>query len=87
LNEEFVFNLGCAIGTYANLHKVKTMSVGRDCRLSSDAFHNFLIKGLNSCGIETVDIGLCATPMLYFSIRHLKTGGGVMVTAAIIPRI
>ncbi len=82
LNEEFVFNLGRAIGTYADQHKVKIMSVGRDCRLSSDAYHNFLIKGLNSCGIETIDIGLCATPMLYFSIRHLKTGGGVMVTGS-----
>ncbi|MEN6331354.1 MAG: phosphomannomutase/phosphoglucomutase [Smithella sp.] len=82
LNEEFVFNLGRAIGTYADQNKVKTMSVGRDCRLSSDAYQNFLIKGLNSCGIETVDIGLCATPMLYFSIRHLKTDGGVMVTGS-----
>jgi len=82
LNEEFVFNLGRAIGTYADQHKVKTMSIGRDCRLSSDAYHNFLIQGLNSCGIETIDIGLCATPMLYFSIRHLKTDGGVMVTGS-----
>ena len=48
LNEEFVFNLGRAIGTYADQHKVKTMSIGRDCRLSSDAYHNFLIQGLNS---------------------------------------
>jgi phosphomannomutase/phosphoglucomutase len=82
LNEEFVFDLGRAIGTYAILHNVKSMSIGRDCRLSSDAYHNFLIKGLSSCGIETIDIGLCATPMLYFSIRHLKTDGGVMVTGS-----
>ena len=82
LNEEFVFDLGRAIGTYANLHNVKSMSIGRDCRLSSDAYHNFLIKGLSSCGIETIDIGLCATPMLYFSIRHLKTDGGVMITGS-----
>ncbi len=82
LNEEFVFDLGRAIGTYATLHNVKSMSIGRDCRLSSDAYHNFLIKGLSSCGIETIDIGLCATPMLYFSIRHLKTDGGVMITGS-----
>jgi phosphomannomutase / phosphoglucomutase len=82
LNEEFVFNLGRTIGTYATLHNVKTMSIGRDCRLSSADYHNFLIKGLGSCGIETIDIGLCATPMLYFSIRHLKTDGGVMITGS-----
>lgn len=82
LNEDFIFDLGCAIGTYATMHYVKSMTIGRDCRLSSDDYHNFLIKGLNSCGIETIDIGICATPMLYFSIRHLKTDGGVMITGS-----
>jgi phosphomannomutase/phosphoglucomutase len=32
--------------------------------------------------METIDIGLCATPMLYFSIRQFNTGGGVMVTGS-----
>jgi phosphomannomutase / phosphoglucomutase len=82
LNEEFVFNLGRTIGTYAALNRVKNMTIGRDCRLSSDAYHNFLIKGLNAAGINTIDIGLCATPMLYFSIRHLHVGGGVMITGS-----
>lgn len=82
LNEGFIFNLGRAIGTYAKSHDVKTMSIGRDCRLSSDEYHSFLIRGLNSSGITTIDIGLCATPMLYFSIRHLKLEGGVMITGS-----
>jgi len=81
-NEEFVFNLGRVIGTYAAQHKIKNMTIGRDCRLSSDAYHNFLIKGLNSSGIDIIDIGLCATPMLYFSIRNLHVGGGVMITGS-----
>ncbi|MDI6743130.1 MAG: phosphomannomutase/phosphoglucomutase, partial [Smithella sp.] len=51
-------------------------------RLSSDTYRNFLIKGLNAAGINTIDIGLCATPMLYFSIRHLRVGGGVMITGS-----
>ncbi len=82
LNEDFIFNLGRAIGTYAVRRRIKNMTIGRDCRLSSDAYHNFLIKGLNSSGINTIDIGLCATPMLYFSIRHLHVGGGVMITGS-----
>ncbi len=82
LNEDFVFHLGRAIGTYAKRKKIKNMTIGRDCRLSSDAYHNYLIKGLNTAGINTIDIGMCATPMLYFSIRHLKIGGGVMVTGS-----
>ena len=82
LNEEFVFNLGRAIGTYAAGYKIKKMTIGRDCRLSSHDYHNFLIQGLNSSGIEIIDIGLCATPMLYFSIRHLNVEGGVMITGS-----
>ena len=82
LNEDFVFNLGRAIGTYALRKRVRNMTIGRDCRLSSDAYHNFLIQGLNAAGINTIDIGLCATPMLYFSIRHLRVGGGVMITGS-----
>jgi phosphomannomutase / phosphoglucomutase len=82
LNENFVFNLGRAIGTYAARNRIKNMTIGRDCRLSSDSYHNFLIKGLHASGINTIDIGLCATPMLYFSIRHLRVGGGVMITGS-----
>jgi phosphomannomutase/phosphoglucomutase len=82
LYEEFVVNLGRAIGTYALQNKIKIMTVGRDCRLSSDAYHRYLISGLNAAGIDTIDIGLCATPMLYFSIRHCNAGGGVMITGS-----
>ena len=82
LNEEFVFNLGRTIGTYAARHRIKKMTIGRDCRLSSDDYHHFLIKGLNLAGIETIDIGLCATPILYFSIRRLNVEGGVMITGS-----
>ncbi|MEE9912620.1 MAG: phosphomannomutase/phosphoglucomutase [Deltaproteobacteria bacterium] len=82
LYEEFVIDLGRSIGTYALRSNVHTMTVGHDCRLSSDAYHRYIIQGLNSAGIDTIDIGLCATPMLYFSIRHCQTGGGVMVTGS-----
>jgi phosphomannomutase / phosphoglucomutase len=82
LNEEFVFNLGRAIGTYARSKNISQMTVGHDCRLSSPDFYNYIIRGLNSTGINTIGIGLCATPMLYFSIRHLDVSGGVIVTGS-----
>ena len=77
LNEDFVFHLGRAIGTYARAKRIRNMTVGRDCRLSSDDYRRFLIAGLNAAGIDTIDIGLCATPMLYFSIRQLIPDGHV----------
>jgi len=82
LTEDFVHDLGRAIGTYAAARGVKSMTLGRDCRLSSDAFRLAMKNGLVSTGLHVTDIGLCATPMLYFSIRHFKTDGGVMVTGS-----
>jgi len=82
LNADFVFDLGRAIGAYAAREGVKRMTVGRDCRLSSESYSQALCSGVNASGIDVIDIGLCATPMLYYSIRHLNTGGGVMITGS-----
>ena len=82
LNPEFVYDLGRSVGTYAVRHGVKTMTLGRDCRLSSEAYHDAIGRGIVSTGVNVIDIGLCVTPMLYFSIRHLHTEGGVMVTGS-----
>lgn len=81
-NEEFVMHLGRAIGSYALRQNMKRMTVGRDCRLSSETYHRCLISGLTDAGVDAIDIGLCATPLLYFSIRHCGADGGVMVTAS-----
>ena len=82
LDDDFVRDLGRAIGTYAGAHGVTTMAVGRDTRISSEAFQGLMIAGITSTGIDVTDIGLCATPILYFAIRHLHAGGGVMVTGS-----
>ena len=82
LNDDFVGELGKAVGTYAALRGVKTMTLGRDCRLSSEAYQQAVKRGLMSTGLDVIDIGLCATPMLYFSIRRLQADGGVMVTGS-----
>jgi phosphomannomutase/phosphoglucomutase len=81
-NFDFVYNLGRSIGTYAIPRGVKTMTFGMDCRLSSPEYCNAIGKGVNSTGINIINVGLCATPMLYFSIRHFNADGGVMVTGS-----
>ena len=82
LTPGLVEKLGRAVGTYAASHAVTTMTLGRDCRLSSGALGEAMKRGLLSTGLDVIDIGTCATPILYFSVRHLKTGGGVMVTGS-----
>lgn len=82
LNPDVVYALGRAIGTYAVRHKVRQMTLGRDCRLSSEAYQGAVSRGIMAAGVDIIDIGLCATPMLYFSIRHLGVDGGVMITGS-----
>lgn len=77
-----VLLLGKGIGTYLRRAGNTTISVGRDCRLTSDDYAGQLIEGLKSTGCRVVDIGVCPTPVSYFSIRNLPTEGSVMVTAS-----
>ncbi len=82
LTPDFVHLLGRAIGAYAISHGVKTMILGRDCRLSSENYQDAVCRGVRCAGIDVTDIDLCATPMLYFAIRHFRSDGGVMVTGS-----
>src|SRR5262249_32284097 len=59
-----------------------TVSVGRDCRLTSDELAESLINGITKGGIDVVRIGVCPTPLTYFSIFHLNLDGGIMVTGS-----
>jgi phosphomannomutase/phosphoglucomutase len=60
----------------------KELVVGRDGRLSSKAFSEAVMEGLTSTGCNLVEIGLCPTPVYYFSLFHLEKDGGMMVTGS-----
>ncbi len=55
--------------------------VGRDMRLSSPALHKAFIAGATTAGAQVIDLGLVATPQLYFASGSLKLPG-VMITAS-----
>ncbi|MBI3208798.1 MAG: phosphomannomutase/phosphoglucomutase [Candidatus Solibacter usitatus] len=74
--------LGRGFGTYLLRAGVKHITLGRDCRMSGDRLHAALLTGLLSTGIEVTDIGTVPTPLLYYSVFHLHTGGGVMITGS-----
>ena len=77
-----VKKIGKAIGSMALSKDQKIICVGYDGRLSSPSLANELIEGMTSTGINVINIGLCTTPMLYFSNFHLSTKTGVMITGS-----
>jgi len=82
LTPDIVRRLGQGFGTHIAQVGRKALVVGRDGRLSSKDFSEALIKGLISTGCDVVDVGLCPTPVYYFSIFHLDKDGGMMVTGS-----
>ncbi len=82
LTEDDVERLGRAIGTYLCRQGAKKLTLGRDCRLTSDRYAEKLMAGLLATGCRVINIGVCPTPVLYFSIYHLEAEGGVMITAS-----
>jgi len=81
-DDEFVRDLGRAYATILHRAGKKTITIGRDCRLSSPRLHDLLLEGLLPSGINVVDVGVVATPLLYFSVLHWKMDGGVMITGS-----
>lgn len=82
LTDEDVYALSRAIGTYLSQHNSRDLTVGRDCRLSSDRISEIVIRGLVEAGMNVTDIGVVPTPVFYFSLFNLDADGGVMITAS-----
>ena len=58
------------------------VAVGRDVRLHSEKLCNRLIEGIISTGVNVTDLGVCPTPLLYFSLHNIDVNGGIMITGS-----
>ncbi|MFC1690852.1 phosphomannomutase/phosphoglucomutase [Nanoarchaeota archaeon] len=84
IDEEGVVVIGKAFGTY--LEGKGTITVGGDIRTTTPKFKEAFIKGITSTGVNVIDVGICSTPALYFSIFHHKSDGGAQITASHNPK-
>ncbi len=85
LTEETAELIGKAFASYllksVNKDRAK-VTVGRDARLHSPVIRDSLIKGLNSSGLDVIDLGVCPTPLQYYSLFKLPVDGGIMITGS-----
>ena len=77
-----IIDLGRGLGTLLQRKSGRSITLGRDCRLSSPRLRDALLEGLVDSGCEVTDIGVVPTPLLYFSAVHLEADGGVMITGS-----
>jgi len=74
--------LGRAFADYLRPTSVSAVTIGYDARLSSPRLRDALGRGLTASGLDVIDLGLCPTPALYYSLHHLKPGAGIMITGS-----
>jgi len=82
LTSEVARGIGASFATLLSREGKKKIGVGYDLRPSSDRLQKALIDGLTSAGAEVTHLGMIPTPVLYFSVAHLKLDGGICITGS-----
>lgn len=81
---EDAYDLGMAIGTYL-LKKdssIRKIALGADGRIHSPAIKKHVCQALLDIGLDVLDIGICTTPVMYFSLHTEPVDAGLMITAS-----
>jgi phosphomannomutase/phosphoglucomutase len=86
LSEDVYYTLGRAYATFLQQRRIKESTVGRDNRLTSEIYAKAFIAGLNDGGVNTIDMGLSLSQIVYFSSYEFKTKGSAMITASHNPK-
>ncbi|WP_373278347.1 phosphomannomutase/phosphoglucomutase [Andreprevotia chitinilytica] len=74
--------IGRALGSEAQARGFAQLAIGRDGRLSSPDLAAALARGVTESGVDVLDIGLAATPLLYFAANHAANGCGAVITGS-----
>ena len=74
--------IGRTFGTLVRRRGGKRVALGYDGRLSSPELAAACIAGLTAAGVDVIDIGVVATPMLYFAVYHVEADGGIQITGS-----
>src|SRR5476649_772138 len=74
--------IGQAFGQAALAKGERRVVIGRDGRLSGPELTAALAQGLQAAGVDVIDLGVVATPMVYFGTHVLGATSGIMVTGS-----
>lgn len=74
--------IGYAFGMAVHAKGEQVVVIGRDGRLSGPELSAALAAGLQASGVDVIDLGVVATPMVYFGTHVLNAKSGIMVTGS-----
>ena len=75
-------SIGHAFGSAMLAKGEQVAVIGRDGRLSGPELTAALAQGLQAAGVDVIDLGVVATPMVYFGTHVLDGQSGIMVTGS-----
>lgn len=82
LDADVARSIGRAFGSAVRAKGEQVVVIGRDGRLSGPELAAALAEGLQAAGVDVVDLGIVATPMLYLGTHVLDAQSGIMVTGS-----
>ncbi|MBQ3832627.1 MAG: hypothetical protein II815_05575, partial [Bacteroidales bacterium] len=77
--KEDVYKIGFFLPQIMKCDKVL---VGRDVRVSSPEIFEYLSKGITDAGVDVYNVGICTTPLVYWSTAKFGFDASVMITAS-----
>ena len=83
LSIEFLIDVTFSIGRFFEKGPIV---LGYDGRSSSFAIQKIISAVLMSMGIDVYTMGMTPTPCLQFTVKNLRSSGGIMITASHNPK-
>ena len=56
--------------------------VGRDARITGEMVNHLVTGTLLANGLDVINIGICPTPTVQFTVKELKADGGIAISAS-----
>ncbi len=82
LTPELVARHAAALGAWAREQGSPRVVLGRDARTSGPMFTHAAIAGLQSVGVDVIDLGIVPTPTVQLAVEEHHAGAGLILTAS-----
>jgi phosphomannomutase len=67
---------------YADFIGKGKVVVGRDARITGEMVLSLVVGTLLAKGLDVIEIGICPTPTVQYTVKTLKANGGIAITAS-----
>ena len=86
LNEGSITEIAKSIAQKCHKESIDEVVIARDGRLSGPSLLKSMQRSLNKYGINTINIGLATSPLLYYASKKQASKSGIMITGSHNPK-